>query len=129
MTDSLIGIPGTISPEAARIRWMRVVTPDNLLRRAYRAQVSDGFLGAIVTHDEVEPGKLLWHLSVSHVDKHNRPDRCATWDELKHAFYRLVQKDVPFVLIFPRRSTPKERYVNIHDTTLHLWESTEDVDL
>lgn len=127
---NLTGIPGTISPEAARIRWCRV--EGNFVKdeaRAYRAIVPDWILGAIASRDEVESGKRLWHLSVSHHNHHDWPDRCPTWDELKHAAYRLVQADVPLVLIFPRRSTSKEKYVDIHPTTLHLWESTEPVDL
>jgi len=128
---NMIGIPGTLSPEAARIRWIRkadFLDPvSHAVCRVYHADVPDGFLVALLSRDLVppEPGKLLWHLSVSHRDKANRPDRCPNWDELKHAFYRLVQEDVPFVLIFPRRTTPAEMYVNIHETTLHLWESQE----
>jgi hypothetical protein len=123
---SLEGIPGTVSPEVARIRWVRVPFPEPA--RAYMADVPDGFLKAICSHDEVMPGQKFWHLSVSHMDNQRRPDRLPTWDELKHAFYRLVQEDIPFVLIFPRRSTPKEKYVNLHETTLHLWQAEEDID-
>lgn len=122
------GIPGSISPQAARIRWHGVGEPA-AGQKCYRADVADGRLTALLSRDEVAPGKRLWHLSVSHADADGRPDRCPTWDELKHAFYRLVHADVPFVLIFPRRSTPAEKYVNVYETCLHLWESTEaDVD-
>lgn len=118
------GIPGSISPEAAHIRWYAI--EDHAAgHKRYRADVADGFLVAILSRDEVTPGNRLWHLSVSHRDARGQPDRCPTWDELKHAFYRLVQADVPFVLIFPRRSTPKGQYVDIASTCLHLWESTE----
>jgi hypothetical protein len=55
-----------------------------------------------------------------------QPDRCPTWDELKHAAYRLVPADVPLVLVFPRRSTPPELYVNIAEYCLHLWESEDE---
>jgi hypothetical protein len=118
------GIPGTISSEASRIRWYSIADHSGCKR--YRADVADGFLIAMLSRDEVAPGRLLWHLSVSHRDGHGQLDRCPTWDELKHAFYRLVHVDVPFVLIFPRRSTPPENYVNLAETCLHLWESTEE---
>ncbi len=123
--DQLIGIPGTLSEEGRRIRWFRCEDMSSG-GRAYKADLPDGILAALVTQDEVAPGKLLWHLSVSHRDRDNRPDRCPNWDECKSAFYRLVQVDVPFVLIFPRRSAP---YVNIHPTTLHFWQSDKEVDL
>lgn len=123
---SVVGIHGTISPEAARIRWIRL--PDCPQGRAYKATVDDGDLLAVVSHDAAgKNGCKLWHISVSHRDKDGEPDRVPTWDELKHAFYRLVQEDVPMVLIFPRRTLPPEQYVDIHPTTLHLWESTEEM--
>ncbi len=130
---SLAGIPGTLSPEAARIRWLRgqdLQDPaSGTICRTYHADVADGLLVAMLSHDCVPDatpqGRLLWHLSVSHRDRANRPDRVPTFDELKSAMYRLVQADVPMVLIFPRRSTPADQYVNVHETCLHLWESTE----
>lgn len=122
-----LGIPGTIDERTRRLKWIRVehLIPDS---RAYRTDDDSGFLVALVTHDLVEEGKKLWHLSVSHRDKDDNPDRCPTWDELKHAMYRLVQADVPMVLILPRRSTPANRYVDIHPTTLHLWKAEGDID-
>jgi hypothetical protein len=123
----LAGIPGTISSEAKAIRWHRM--PDAPAGRVYAADVADGVLTAVVSQDAAgESGRLLWHVSVSHRDREGRKDRVPTWDELKHAAYRLVQADVPLVLIFPRRSTPAENYVNVHDTCLHLWEAETDVD-
>lgn len=125
MTD-LTGIPGTVADGARKIRWFRMPEGATPMGRAYKAHVEDGDLLALVSRDEVEPGKRLWHVSVSHRDKAGKPDRCPTWDELKMAVYRLVDADVPFVLIFPRRSAP---YLNVHDTTLHMWESEVEVDL
>lgn len=122
--DDFTGIPGSIGEDAKRIRWIR--QPDHPSGRPYLAEVADGILVALVSHDEVRPGKRLWHVSVSHRDRSNKPDRCPNWDELKHAAYRLIQADVPLVLIFPRRSAP---YVNNHPTTLHLWESDKEIDL
>ncbi len=133
---NLAGIPGTIAPEATRIRWIRFGDRQDPLTgavtRCYEALVADGRLVALLSQDLVPDGtpegKRLWHLSVSHRDQHNRPDRVPSWDELKHAMYRLVQADVPMILIFPRRSTPADQYVDVNPTTLHLWESTEPVD-
>lgn len=126
--DSLAGIPGSIGDDAKRIRWIRQADYSTPIgpARTYLAEVADGRLKALVSHDEVAPGKRLWHISVSHNDRDGVPDRCPNWDELKSAAYRLLQMDRPLVLIFPRRSAP---YVNIHDTCLHLWESTEDLDV
>src|SRR5215471_4395308 len=84
-----------------------------------------GRLKAILSRDEVAPGRLLWHLSVSHTDPDGRPDRCPTWDELKSAKYQLVPDDVVMVLIFPRK---KAEYVNVHSTCLHLWEEEKPID-
>jgi hypothetical protein len=124
MAESLSGIPGTISDQAKGIRWHRV--PDHAGCVRYRADVTDGFLMAMVSQDPVGAGgRPLWHISVSHRDVNSQPDRCPNWDELKHAAYRLVPADVPLVLVFPRRSTPLELYVNIAEYCLHLWESED----
>ncbi len=119
--ESLSGIPGTISPETARIRWHRQAD-DRHGNRVYAAAVADGALVALVSQDEVRPGLPLWHLSVSFRDHEGGLTRLPTWDELKHAKFQLVPANVPMVLIFPRRGVP---YVDLHQTTLHLWESTE----
>jgi hypothetical protein len=123
--DEQVTMPGTIiDPAAKRIRWVR--TQDLPGCRSYQADVPDGLLRCIVSHDEVAPGQKLWHVSVSHVNRHGECDRLPTWDEIKHAKYQLLPRDVDvaMVLIFPRKKTP-EPYVNIHETTLHLYESTE----
>jgi hypothetical protein len=124
---TLAGIPGSINAEAARIRWYR--QPDAVLggMKVYMADVADGRLVAMVSRDDVQPGQPTWHLSLSHRQADGvTPDRVPNWDELKHAAYRLIPDDVPMVLVFPRRSTPPAMYVNIHETTLHLWESVAD---
>jgi hypothetical protein len=109
LSEKLVGIPGTISAEAKLIRWQRRPN-DSEGRRVYWADTPDGYLAAILSEDHAgKGGRPLWHLSVSHRDKQNRPDRCPTWDELKRAVYELVKPDVCMVLIFPRRSA---EYVN-----------------
>lgn len=120
-----VGIPGSISDEAKRIKWMR--GKDLLLptgeARSYVADLPDGMLLAVVAQEEVKLGKKLWHISVSHRDNSGSPDRVPSYDECKTAIYRLVQADVCMVLIFPRRSA---KFVDIASTCLHFWESTEE---
>jgi hypothetical protein len=124
--DDLAGIPGSLSDEARRIRWIRHADmPDGA--RCYQAATPDGTLAAIVSRDRAgKGGKPLWHLSVSHRGPDDRPDRCPNWEELKHAAYRLIPEDVCLVLIFPRRSAP---YVNHYETCLHLWQSEREIDV
>ena len=124
--DKLAGIPGTIRDDVKRLNWHRI--DDHGGCKRYKAITPDGgMLVAMVGHEPAgKDEKLLWHISVSHRDKNGQPDRCPNWDEMKHAAYRLIQGDIPFMLIFPRRSAP---YVDVYSTCLHLWEATEDVDL
>ena len=59
------------------------------------------------------PGELmLWHLSMSH------PSRYPTWDEIADVRYELVPPDVTMAMLLP----PPEEYLNVHETTLHLWQ-------
>lgn len=76
--------------------------------------VNDGTLLAIVTDD---PG-VGWHMSVSHRDHNAQLRRYPTWDELAHAREELLPDDLLFVMRFPR----EEEFVNVHDTTFHLFE-------
>jgi hypothetical protein len=120
------GIPGTISDEAKLIRWCRIEDAPTGERR-YNADVADGFLIAVLSQDEAgKDNRKLWHLSVSHRTYDHRHIRCPNWDELKRAAYELVKPDICMVLIFPRRSV---RYVDLHPTTLHLWEDEGGIDL
>lgn len=120
----LVGIPGSFVDEGTkRLRWHRMSDT----QRSYQADLpGGGYLTAIVTRDAVSDGKPLWHISVSLWAGPGKPgSRYPTWDELKHAYYTLIPDDVPMVLVFPRRSTPKHCYVDIAPTCLHLWESTD----
>lgn len=53
-----------------------------------------------------------WHLSMS------CGRRYPTWDELAKARYELIPDDVTMAMLLP----PQAEYVNLHPTTLHLWE-------
>ena len=92
---------------------------DQAGNKAYegRSENDSGILIALVSQDQVEVDKKLWHVSISHRDKDNQPDRLPTWDEMKSAKYQLIPADVPMVLIFPRKTV---EYVNIYPTCLHL---------
>jgi hypothetical protein len=59
-------------------------------------------------------GEWLWHLSISH------PDRHPTWDEMKAARYRLLSNGLCFGILLP----PPEYYVNLpaQDHVFHIWE-------
>jgi len=127
--EKFAGIPGTIAPEAGRLRWIRRSDDPGTGARTYSADVADGRLWAMVSQDAAGKGsKPLWHISVSHRTPDLKPGRLPSWDELKSAAYRLVQADVPFILIFPRRSTPDSGYVNLAENCLHLWESDQEID-
>jgi hypothetical protein len=62
-------------------------------------------------------GELLWHMSVSH------PERHPTWDEIKFLRYRLLPADLCFGILLP----PSKLYVNVpsQDHVFHVWEVTD----
>lgn len=128
------GIPGTmLDPRAMAIRWLLddVREVEGVTVKRYRAYVDDGILLAMLGHEPAGPrGKLVWHLSVSHrAGVENGPrgtqreifTRYPSWDEMKSAKYKLLPVDVPMSLEFPVRN-PKEGYLNVAQTCLHLWE-------
>lgn len=87
--------------------------------RIYRKQMPfGGVLQCFVTPDNVDG----WHLSLSHVMVNDqgtpRPGRLPTYGELKEARYRFCPPEVTMAQLFP----PTEEFVNIHETTLHLWQ-------
>lgn len=120
-------MPGTIVDKSAKsLRWHR--TGDIGHARSYEATNEHGMLVAIVGHEPIEKNGVIrniWHISVSFRDHAGQFCRLPNWDELKSAKYALVPEDVPMVLIFPTRKAP---YVNLHSTTLHLWEAEEGID-
>lgn len=86
--------------------------------RGWQREVHDGHLTVFAAR---EPGGF--HLSISHrlSDGSRLPGRLPTWDELKDARYRFAPLDVTMVMHLP----PQEEYVNVHETTFHLWELDE----
>lgn len=70
-----------------------------------------GALHAMVSRDEVAPGDLRWHISLS------RTDRVPTWDELAKCAHAL-RPGVMFCIPMP----PKTMWLNIHENCLHLHE-------
>lgn len=122
----LDAIPGTFVDESVqRLKWIPVShLPHGA--RGYYASCDDGFLRAIVGLEPAgKDGEMIWHISVSHVNKSLKHDRYPSWDELKHAKYQLVPDDVPMVLIFPSKAA---KYVDVSPNCLHLWQAEEGID-
>ena len=90
--------------------------------KAYQKDLPDGHLTAFVSPPY---GKNGWHISLSHrsrvlgpLTRKPMPGRLPTWDELKEVRYRFTPDEITMAIILP----PKAQYVNIHPTTLHLWQ-------
>ena len=102
------------------MRWQRTDTPE-LIRAlspgcdTYQAEVRDGHLSVFAGR---EPAGF--HMSISHRTNSNppKPGRYPTWDEIKDARYRFCPPDITMAMLLP----PADEYVNVHDTTFHLWE-------
>jgi hypothetical protein len=81
--------------------------------------VDDGHLSVFVGPEP--PG---WHLSISHRSNllgptgHPLPGRYPTWDEIADARYLFCPKTITMAMLLP----PPEEYVNIHQSTFHLWQ-------
>lgn len=58
----------------------------------------------------------LRHLSVS------AEGRYPTWDELASAKDKFIGEDARAAMMFP----PRSEYVNLHQTTLHIWELSDE---
>lgn len=107
--------PGT-SLGAEGILWTRL--PDTGPMRVYVAEVPDGVLRALVSH---EPEG--WHLSVSFSAILKDDLRLPSWDELKDARYRFVPDRAHMAALLP----PRAEWVDFHPTCLHLWEIPTDL--
>lgn len=99
--------------------WRRVPAPFSGMK-CWQRNLPDGHLTAMLSMDDG-----LLHLSLSHRRDSKRgpvPGRLPTWTELRDARYTFCPDGVTMVMVLP----PKGEYVNVHETTFHLWESKED---
>lgn len=110
----------TGTAELAVSSWRKMRVPPLLLEqapdmRAWQKEVHDGHLSVFAGP---EPGGF--HLSISHrrSDGTRRPGRYPTWDEVHDARYRFCPLDATMAMLLP----PQTEYVNIHETTFHLWQ-------
>lgn len=86
------------------------VSPDLWI---YQKEVEDGHLTVLVG-----PEPAGFHMSISHrLNENNQPGRYPTWDEIHEARYEFCPANAIMAMILP----PKEEYVNVHETTFHLW--------
>jgi hypothetical protein len=93
--------------------------------RVYQKNLPDGHLTVMVGREPFLRGVLMgWHLSISHrsntiVSTMGRPapGRLPTYDEIKEARYRFVPDGLYMAMILP----PKDEFVNVHPTTMHLY--------
>lgn len=102
--------------------WRRIEVPAPLAKavptlRAYQREVDDGHLSVFAG-----PEPDGWHLSISHRRNNLLPGRYPTWDEIRQARYAFVPHDITMALLLP----PESEYVNIHETTFHLWQIAGD---
>lgn len=93
--------------------WEPIQSPMAGMLRAYQRAVKDGALTVFLSRDD---GAL--HLSISHTVG-GRPGRYPTWDEIVEARYRFTPDNVTMAMLLP----PRAEYVNLHNTTFHLWET------
>ena len=84
----------------------------------YQKEVEDGHLTVLVG-----PEPDGFHLSISHrvdlPEGGTAPGRYPTWDEILEAREFFTNPQVSFVMHLPTR----EEYVNVHETTFHIWEA------
>lgn len=67
-------IPGTSTSEVRAVQWRKV--SDDGTSKMYRAKDRRGYLCAMVSRDPAGPnGEQLWHISISHRDENDKPDR------------------------------------------------------
>lgn len=110
--------PRSVSPLGS---WHQVPVPPTIGGdvRCFQKDVEDGHLS--VFSGPEPPG---WHLSISHRSNLLGPmgrhatTRYPSWDEIADARYQFAPPNVTMAMLLP----PKEQYVNIHETTFHLWQ-------
>lgn len=80
--------------------------------RNFTTALPDGQLNVLVGQEPIMLHRKGWHLSISHTS------RLPTWNEIKDARYRFCPDEAHMAMILP----PKAEYVNVHPTTMHLYE-------
>lgn len=92
--------------------------------RCYQREVEDGHLSVMAGAETKGLDSPRWHLSISHrTNTHPpQPGRYPTWDEIKDARYRFMPGNITVAMYLP----PEDEYVNVHETTFHLWEAPGD---
>jgi len=106
------------------ITWKELKPRDHL--RVFQADLEDGHLTVFVGREPfMRGGNLGWHLSISHRSNSilspiggPAPGRIPTWEEITQARYDLCPDQAYMAMILP----PKAEYVNLHPTTMHLYE-------
>lgn len=103
--------------------WMCIKSPVPFCK-AFQREVEDGHLSVFVGQEPTSDG-AKWHLSISHrssvlvsKDGFPLPGRIPTWKEIHDARYKFVPDEIYMAMILP----PKSEYVNVHPTTMHLYE-------
>lgn len=87
--------------------------------RAFQRDVDDGHLTVFIGMESNR-----WHMSISHRTNllgpkgKPMPGRYPTWDEIVDARYLFCPSNITMAQLLP----PKDKYVNVHPTTFHLWE-------
>lgn len=105
---------------------IKAMLPDAMV---YQKDLDDGVLQVIVG-----PEPTGFHLSISHTGwseqlvpgtsiRKRKLTRYPSWDEIISARNEFCPRKMTLAMVLP----PKEEYVNLHDTTFHLWEVAGDM--
>lgn len=84
--------------------------------RCWQKDLPDGHLSVFLSTDDG-----LLHLSISHRRDSRSgpvPGRNPRWEEIRDARYRFCPDEITMAMLLP----PRAEYVNVHETTFHLWE-------
>jgi len=126
MPEVIEGIPGTfVDPDTKHLRWVRNQPHETILtrklpkfamltpHRIYYADTPDGCLRCMTSQDPAEHGGA-WRMSMLHYAHDGSHVRLPTWDELKHARYTLIGRDIHMCLVLPGqlRGLPNDGYVD-----------------
>ena len=101
------------------LAWARTTGEPGI--RCHQRDVDDGHLTVLVAKcTDPSFDAPRWHLSISHrTNAHPpQPGRLPTWEEIAEARYRFVPDEAQMALFLP----PRAEYVNVHETTMQMWE-------